>query len=55
MIAFRDARLKIRRANEHIVEVEKRVDLVTGPDGQTSRVEIHVERIAERIATSVTR
>lgn len=43
MHTFHDARLKIKRANQHIAEVEKRAELVTGPDGQTSRVEHHVE------------
>jgi hypothetical protein len=43
MIQFRDARLKVKRANEHIAEVHKRIAFITHPDGQTSRVEIHAE------------
>jgi hypothetical protein len=42
-MAFRDSRLKIERANEHIREAEKRIKLITAPDSQTSRVEIHAE------------
>jgi hypothetical protein len=40
---FRDARLKVKRANEHIAEADKRIDFITAPDGQTSRIEIHAE------------
>lgn len=43
MVEFRDARLKIKRADEHIAEAGKRTDLITSPHSQTSRVEIHAE------------
>ena len=40
---FRDARLKIDRAEKHIAEADERIDLITGPNSQTSRIEIHAE------------
>lgn len=43
MATFRDARLKIKRANEHIAETEKRIEFISTPDGQTSRIELHAE------------
>lgn len=33
---FEGARLKLKRADEHIAEVERRIDLVVSPDSQTS-------------------
>jgi hypothetical protein len=42
-MVFRDARLKVKRANEHIREAEKRIKLITAPESQTSRIEIHAE------------
>ncbi len=49
MVEFRDARLKIKRANEHIAEVDKRVDLITSPHSQTSRIEIHAAARAKSV------
>jgi hypothetical protein len=42
-VLLRDARLKIHRADKHITEVDERIDLITSPNSQTSRIEIHVE------------
>jgi hypothetical protein len=43
MVTFTDARLKIDRANKHIAETDRRIELITGRDGQASRVEIHTK------------
>lgn len=40
MVAFDQARLKINRASHHIAKAEQRIELVVGPEGQTSRIEI---------------
>jgi hypothetical protein len=54
-MTFRDSRLKIDRANEHIAEIKNRIDFVTGPDGQTSRVEIHSEARVKSVHYRLTR
>ncbi|HZY72455.1 MAG TPA: hypothetical protein VFE22_05040 [Edaphobacter sp.] len=49
MATFDQARLKINRASQHIVEAERRIKLVVGPEGQTSRIEIHPEARAKSV------
>jgi hypothetical protein len=43
MPEFKSARLKIKRANEHIADANKRIELITSPEGQAAIIETDIQ------------